>query len=220
MQNAKDSMFALVKASQLSLKDEFMKHEPTNNNQREFKRELTEAIRSGLSDFWHSKLDPCFNEDGAGLMFEAGKMPAVGKSYNWWEEKAKQYLPERGSRLGTKTEYVAFLGVLIKNLVASGWPMSKAWKAVCDDSKELGHYWYSANAKHEFEATGSREICGFCDLANTYKILACDEEAGGFWLAGGGYGSHGYRFPLAHLLRFASRVIVHCCSVGWLVLSK
>ena len=42
---------------------------------------------------------------------------------------------------------------------------------------------YSEDAKYNFEPTGSRIICGFYDLANTYKIFAEDEEAGGFWLA-------------------------------------
>ena len=220
MQKAKDSMFALVEASQLSLDDKFMQYEPTSDNQREFKKLLTKAINSGLSDFWHSKLDPSFNEERNGLVFEAGKMPAVGKSYNWWEEKARQYLPERRSHLGTKTEYVAFLGVLIKNLIASGWPVSKAWKAVCNDSRKLGHYWNSENARHDFEVTGSREVCGFCDLANTYKILAWDKETGGFWLAGGNYFDTSYRNPLADLLHCTILDDDLSSSVGWLVLSK
>ena len=220
MQNAKDSMFVLVEASRLSLKDKFMQYKPTSDNQREFKKLLTKAIKNGLSDFWHSKLDPSFNEERNGLVFEAGKKPAVGKSYNWWEEKARQYLPERGSRLGTKTEYVAFLGELIKKLVASGWSMSRAWKAVCDDSRELGHYWNSENARHDFETTGSREICGFCDLANTYKILAEDEEAGGFWLAGGIYDDNSHCYPFADLDHYTYQDDDRNNSVGWLVLSK
>ena len=220
MLKAKDSMFVLIEASRLSLDDKFMQYELTSDNQRKFKKLLTEAIESGLSDFWRPKLDPSFNEERNGLVFEVGKMPAVGKSYNWWKEKARQYLPERGSRLGTKTEYVAFLGVLIKKLVASGWPMSKAWEAVCDDSIELGHYRNSENAKYDFEVTGSREICGSCDLANMCKILAWDEEMGGFWLAGGFYiGSSPY-YPLADLGRCTDRVIDCNLGVGWLVLSK
>ena len=217
---SKNDAFVLVEASKLSCKDEFMQYEPTSDNQRKFKKLLTKAIKSGLSDFWHSKLDPSFNEERNGLVFEAGKMPAVGKSYNWWEEKARQYLPERGSRLGTKKEYIAFLGILIKSLVASGWSMSKAWEAVCDDSRELGHYWNSENARHDFEPTGSRENSDFCDLANTYKILAEDEETGGFLLAGGNYYDNSNFVPLASLCRDTSPVYVYGYSVGWLVLSK
>ena len=57
-------------------------------------------------------------------------------------------MPERASRLGIKTEYIAFLGVLIKKLVDSGWKVDDAWDAVCNDSKKLGHYWNSENAMH------------------------------------------------------------------------
>ena len=215
-----ENAFVLLEASKLSLKDEFMQYEPTTNNQRKLKESLTEAIESGLSDFWASRLDPSFNEDETGLVFEVDRKPAVGKSYNWWEEKARQYLPERGSHLGTKSEYVAFLGVLIKKLIASGLRVSSAWNAVCDDSKELGHYWNSENAKHDFEVTGSRNICGFCDLANTYKILAWDKEAGGFWLAGGDYFDNSFNSPLSDLGRDTRQGNCDHGSVGWLVLSK
>ena len=220
MQKAKDSMFVLIEASQLSLDDKFMQYEPTSNRQREFKKLLTEAIKGGLSDFWRPKLDPSFNEDETGIVFETGKRPAVEKSYNWWEVKAKEYLPERGSRLGTRTEYVAFLGVFIKKLVASGWSVSNAWNAVCDDSRELGHYWNSENAKHDIEVTGSREICGFCDLSNMCKILAWDAETGGFWLAGGYYFDSSNSHPLADFSHDTDLVIDYYDSVGWLVLSK
>ena len=220
MQNAKDNMFVLVEASQLSLNDKFMKHKPTTNNQRKLKESLTEAIEGGLSNFWLSRMDPSFNEDGTDIVFEAGKIPAVGRYYNWWEEKAKQYLPERGSHLGTITEYVAFLGVIIKNLIAGGWSVSKAWKAVCDDSRKLGHYLNSENAKHGFEATGSREVCGFCDLANTHKILAWDKAAGGFWLVGGSCFFFSYYVPLAYLSHYICLGSDYFYSVGWIVLSK
>ena len=166
------------------------------------------------------KISKSFSEDETDIVFEAGKKPAVGKAYNWWNEKAKQYLPERGSHLGTRNEYVAFLGVLIKSLVTSGWPVYKAWKAVCDDSRELGNYWNSENAKNDFELTGSREICIFCDLANTHKILAWDKESDGFCLASGCCNDYSSLNPLAALYPYTKRDYCWYNSVGWLVLSK
>lgn len=212
----KDDMFVLVEASKLSLNDEFMQYTPKTDEEREFKMLLEKAIKSGLKDFKRPKYDPSFNEGG--ICYESGKAPAVGKSYNWWNQAAKEFKPEYNSRLGTKTEYVAFLGVLIKRLVESGWSVKKAWDAVCNDSKELGHYWNSENAKHDFESTGCREICGFYDLANCYKILAEDEEAGGFWLAGGSCDDDGYDLPLADLFHGNDRNFDDYNSVGWLVL--
>ena len=149
-----------------------------------------------------------------------GQMPAIGKSYNWWNKTAKAFCPERESRLGTKNEYVAFLGVLIKRLVANSWTVGQAWYAVCNDSKELGHYCNSEDAKHTFEATGSREVCGFCDLANTFKILAEDEKTGGFWFAGGSYCFDSLGYPLAGLDLDDFQNIGCYDSVGWLVLEK
>ena len=174
-------------------------------------------ISSGVSDFYRPKLDPSLDSQGK-ICYQPGLRPAVGKSYNWWEKNAKEFCPERKSRLGTKSEYVAFLGVLIKKLVASGWSIADAWNAVCNDSRELGHYWNSESTLHNFEPTGSREICGFCDLANAYKILAEDEEAGGFWFAGGYYFFVGNFIPLADLNHYIIRFDECDNSVGWLVL--
>lgn len=210
--------FAFVEASRLSLEDEFMKYNPRTEREKKFKKELTEVIKSGVKDFWRPKYDPSFNEEGTGICYEEGKKPAVGKSYNWWEKTAEAFCHEWQSHLGTKSEYVAFLGVLIKELVKSGWKVEKAWSTVCCDSKELGHYWDSKNAKHAFENTGSREVCGFFDNANTYKILAYDEEAGGFWLGGGGYYVNSFCYPLADLVRSDDRDDNLCNGVGWLVL--
>lgn len=217
VENPQDA-FVLVEASKLSLSDEFMKHKPKTEREEEFKEQLTEAIKKGVKDFWRPKYDPSFNEEGTGICYVEGKRPAGGKTYNWWSNVAKAFCPERNSRLGTKSEYVAFLGVLIKKLVESGWKVEEAWRAVCHDSMELGHYSNSQNAKNEIEDTGSRAICGFFDLANTYKILAEDEEASGFWLAGGFYNDISNFYPLADLSHYRNPNHLYYNSAGWLVL--
>ena len=214
-----DDIFVLVEASKLSLDDEFMSHEPTTYEEEKLKKLLTEAIKKGLKDFYRPVLDPSFNGDG-GICYVQGKRPAVGNSYNWWHKAAVEFMPERGSRLGTKVEYMAFLGVLLKNMVNNGWSKAQAWSAVCNDSRELGHCWNSENAKHELEPTGSRKIVSYYDLANTFKILAEDEEACCFWLAGGCYDNNGYYSPLTDLSRGCKRNFDYDNSVGWLVLKK
>ena len=133
-------------------------------------------------------------------------------------------MPDRHSRLGTKYEYIAFLGVLIKKLVEEcKWSVAEAWHAVCNDSKELGHYLNSEYSKCSFEDTGMREICGFFDLANTFKILAEDEDdsIGAFLLAGGTHDLFSDDYSLARL-GGRSTNCDNCCtmSVGWFVLSK
>lgn len=213
--NARDCI--LVEASKLSLNDDFMRYEPKTEAEKKFKDSLTEIIENGIEDFYRPAMDPSFSdEEKTKIHYVAGEEPATGKSYNWWEETVK----DSKWCLGTKTQYVAFLGVLIKMLVAEGWAIDEAWDAVCNDSKKLGHYRNSDNAKHQFEDTGSREICGFFDLANTYKILAEDEEAGGFWLAGGVCDDFGSIYPLAGLGLFNCYLNFYDISVGWLVLKK
>ncbi len=214
--NALDNILILIEASKLSLDDEFMKHKPITDAEKQFKGLLRRAIKSGVKDFYRPCLDPSFNKNGR-LCYEAGNEPAVGKCFDWWVKSAKNFMSERGSRLGTELEYTAFLGVLIKELVAKGWSVKKAWDSVCNDSKKLGHYWNSKDAKFELEHTGSRKVGRFYDLANTCKILAEDEELNGFWLAGGTY-FFSHDCPLANLkhYRYCSNEI--SCSVGWIVI--
>ena len=211
---------ALIEASKLSLEDLFMQYEPKTNKEQEFKELLTAVIKKGVKDFYRPSIDPSFNKDETGICYVKGRKPAVGKSYNWWYKAAKEYDTARRSRLGTKSEYIAFLGVLIKRLVERGWSIEDAWYAVCCDSKKLGHYYNSVRAKYSIETTGSREVCGFFDLGNTFKILAEYEEAGGFWLAGGGYVDDSDYYPLAVLYRNNGRYYNGKYSVGWLVLEE
>ncbi|MBP3285134.1 MAG: hypothetical protein J6M02_06500 [Clostridia bacterium] len=211
-----DDLFVCIKASELSLADAFMQHRPKSENERILKGRLKDVILERIDDFWRPRMDPTLDE-AENICFKAGEKPAVGRSYNWWRENAKKYCTKRKSRLGTKSQYVAFLGVLIKTLVDEGWTVDEAWNAVCNDSKKLGHYWNSENTKYDFEPTGSRAIAGFYDLANTYKILA-DDDVGRFWLAGGCYHGSG-NSPLAGLGHLYQCFDCLSNSVGWLVLS-
>lgn len=214
--------FILIEVESLSRKDRFMWHNPRTKNEKVAKELIVEAIKANVKNFYRPKYDPSFTDDGKGICFVAGKMPAVGKSYNWWKDTAKKYNPLRNSRLGTRLEYGAFLGVLIKKLVESGKSVKWAWNAVCNNSWELGHYKNSEDAKKTFEFTGSREICGFCDLANTWKMVMADDENEALWVAGGIYSISSTLFPIAD---------IYCdndyeyydedeeYSVGWIVLS-
>ena len=196
---------------------ELLKHKPVNDVEVKFIDNLKEAIGKSVKGFEVFVNDPSM--DNGKLQFVPGfKPPAVGYSYNECEELAK----ENGLRLGTKDEYILFLGWLITGLINEGWSERDAWFAVCTNSKELGHYWDSADAKKDaknhFEPTGSRRIVGKCDLANTRKFLAKDEKAGGFWLAGGIYFNYGYDNPLANLYLFDGYDNPNNFGVGWFVL--
>ena len=212
-----------VEASKLSLDDKFMRHKPKTKNERELKKLLKEVIANKPYDFYKVKYDPSFSDHShSWISFEDKKRPAIGRPYSWWEDVAKHFCHERRSRLGTKSEYIAFLGVLLKTLVdEEGWSMTRAWNAVCNDSHEIGHYWDTENEKHGLIKTGSRGIKKFFDLANTYKILLDDAvENDGFWLAGGGYGSNGIEYPIATLTYTHIRDYISYCGVGWIIFEE
>lgn len=198
--DVQEDVFILVEASKLNLDDEFMKYEPTNEREEIFKEGLTKVIQKGINDFYRPKHDPSFNGDGTGVIFKAGEKPAVNKSYKWWENVAKKFMPNRHSRLGTMSEYVAFLGVLIKKLIEDEkWSIAKAWDAVCNNSKELGHY---------------------RSLLKTLKILAEDKDdrTGGFWLVGGLCDYYAFDSPFATFNRSYVDWGIGL-GVGWVVIS-
>jgi len=211
--------FVLVEAENLSYADEFMQHEPQNWRQEQAKSLIGEAISSGVKNFYKPKCDPSITSDGKGIIFKPGKIPAVSKSFKWWNKMAKKYNPERSSRLGTRLEYGAFLGVLIKQLIAEGNAVEWAWNAVCNNSSELGNYWNSEKVAHVIEPTGSREICGFFDLANVYKILAKNEGSRWFALAGGSCVDYSHVAPIAHVCYSNAANQIYNCGVGWIVCS-
>jgi len=202
-----------VEGSESMIYAKLMEHVAASEKEKFFKMNLKEAISASVPDFEVFACDPSIDKNGK-LQFVPGFKPAVGYSYDELNNLAK----ENGLRLGNKFEYVLFLGTLISQLIAEGWSEADAWYAVCVNSKELGHYKNSADAKNDFELTGSRKIAGKYDLANTCKILARDEKAGGFWLACGYYNFNGYDFPLAGFGLDNSFDIRDDNSVGWFVL--
>lgn len=215
-----EDIFKLVPASKLSLSDGFLNYTPQTSAEKAFKEAVEKVIKAGVQDFYRPTLDPSFDVDGR-ICYQAGMKPAVGRSYNWWVENAKK----SGYRLGTRSEYIAFLAVFIKEMVASGKSLEWAWNVVCNDSTELGHYWNSSNARYMLEATGKREVCGWHDLDHTCKILDEDEsldgllKVGGFWQAGGRCNIEDNCYSLTCMRHRNNCLYDFEDSTGWLVLS-
>ena len=202
-----------VEGSDSQIYFDMLNYAPASETEKEFLEFLKEAVDAGVKTFKVPVCDPSIDENGS-LQFVAGCKPAVGYSYN----ELKEIAIKNGVQLGSKNQYVIFLATIIHRLVEEGWSKADAFFAVCTDSTQLGHYWNSEKARHDFEVTGSRKIAGKCDLANTYKILKNDEKAGGFWFAGGGYYGDGGDDPLAYL-NLCCNYDNHCnLSVGWFVL--
>lgn len=196
-----------VEGSDSQIYFDMLKYTPANETEKEFLEFLKEAVNAGVKDFKVPVCDPSIAEDGS-LQFVEGCKPAVGYSYS----ELKELAIKNGVQLGSKNQYALFLATIIHRLVEEGWTKANAIYAVCTDSTEVGHYWNSKKAKHDFEVTGSRKIAGKCDLANTYKILAKDEKAGGNCY------NYGYCFPLARLDICDYYDNRYDYSVGWFVL--
>lgn len=191
-----------------------LEYEPENEAEHLFLKRLKTAINAKVGAFEVPVCDPSIDEDG-NLQFVPGKKPAVGLSYNEIEELAKK----NGLHHGDFYQWHLFCGTMSGRIMEQyDWSLSKALYAICKNSRKLGHYCDSPDAKHELEPTGSRKVAGKCDLGNTCKILAKDESAGGFWLAGGNYRCNGSHYPLASL-----NLSFDCdhhgdYGVGWFVL--
>lgn len=193
-----EEMFPIVDIEGLSLEESFMQYEPQTDNERRVKESIIKAKEIGMKNFRIPAMDPAFDDDGETIIYCAGRKPAVGKSSKWWEENAPKFMPSKNSRLKDDLQADVVLGVMrIKCLVEEkGYQVAEAWKAVCVDSKDLGHYLNSKNAKHEFEKTGSRQIGKCFDLGNTCKIVK-KREALGFVYFGGGFNNYSNHYPLA-----------------------
>lgn len=214
-QNFKSDFLVKVEASGLSLTDEFMQYEGESRKEKRLKNLLVEVINKGVDDFYRPKFDPSLTEKDR-IRFAPGRKPALGKSYFWWRLASKMVCYERNSRLGTMSQYIAFLGVLIKKLVENGMEVSKAWQAVCCDSINLGNY-YNSNGSYGMSTTGTHEVCGFYDLANVRKILANDREDGPFWKAGGYFACNSKKFTLAEFEEHFGVSELQDNAVGWIV---
>lgn len=208
--------FETIKVEDSSSKTyvKLLEYEPKSDKESEFLNRLKTAINAKIGAFEVPVCDPSIDEDG-NLQFVPGKKPAVGFSCNEIEELAKK----NGLKHGDFNRWHLFLGTLAGSIME--WfdcSLSEALYKICTNSTALGHYANSPDAKHELELTGSRMIAGKCDLGNTCKILAKNQQAGGFWLAGGYYGDNGNRIPLADLDLHYCYDDHYSCSVGWFVL--
>lgn len=213
------SLFALIKASELNAQEAwFSYHQPATWAEYNFKQELWRTIQMGVRDFYIPRHTPTFSNDGNGIVFALGKMPALGKSLAWWNLAAARYAPFRHSRLGTEMEYKAFLGCLIKSWVEEGCPIDVAWSTVCNDSGAVSYYqnaefWYPAP-----RPTGSCEHFGLCDLANVQKILAPDWLRHIYPVVSGNWMNTSYDYPLSKVEYYQNYTVANYTAAGWIVL--
>lgn len=213
-----EEMFPIVDIENVSLQDSFMSYEPENNLEKRVKSNIIRAKELGMKNFRKPCMDPSFADDGETIIYCAGEKPAVGRPAVWWNENAPKFMPEKNSRQIDDLEKDVSLGIIIKYFVEEEkYKVKDAWKAVCVNSKDIGHYRDSKNPKGDFERTGSRKVGKWYDLGNTCKIVK-RHGASGVVLFGAFYLNCGDSYPLAdaHAINFS--FVGYFNSVGELVL--
>lgn len=192
-----DKMFPIIKASTLSIKDHFLHYEPHTSAHARLRDSVIQGIMEGLQDFRYPIMDPSIDKDG-NLFYQAGHWPAVYRSAKFWDEKFQKFMPEKNSRMATLLQRDVFLVFLIKYLVEEkNYTVAAAWEAVNYNSKHIGHYINSKDAKYMFEKTGSRPVGEFYDLANTVKFVKYDNSESGYGIMGGDFRETSGNFPLS-----------------------
>lgn len=122
--------FFLVEASRLSFDDTFMKHEPCDEFERKLKNDLCYVISSKMKDFYCSRNAPLLSEVSDEIIAFENDDVRYHESYRFWNKVSKKLNKEKKSRIGTRYQYSAYLGTVIKQLVSCGITVEQAWKEV------------------------------------------------------------------------------------------
>lgn len=142
-----EKYFPIIKASELSLEDKFLQHKSETTNQKKLKKMIISLINSGIADFRVQRLEPAYSNSD--IIYKLGAVRTI-ECCDWWIKKAQNFMPEKNSRLGSPEQRIAFLGVLIKELVDDyGYQIEMAWRQVCDFAENITYDqspWLDANA--------------------------------------------------------------------------
>lgn len=168
-----------------------------NENVQKFLKLARVAKSTPMCPFWKPIYDPSF--DGHTIVFEKGKLVAVGHTFKWWRDMARNMSTVQGKRwsIGTSLSYTVFLVWVVNNLVEHGYSIDDAIHAVAVDSSNLGVYYNNLPQYPNPELAGICEVLGVYDLGGHFKLLT--SPIGGFFEAGGAYIEDSNKFPLAHM---------------------
>ncbi len=191
------------------------KRKISTNRHKQFKKDVLEALANKPKEGfrWIPVYEPSLTTDGS-VQFVEGKKPLVGLSCLEWDKMLEEYSPENESGKSSKTTYFLLLLRWLKDGFAT-------LEQLADHSEEIGHYWDSENAKHDFEKTGERKFGGIYGVVgNTYKIVEDSNSKSSYSLLGGNYNSNGDECPLADVVPIYRPNYKYNSSVGLLELKK
>ena len=212
-----DEVFPIIDPSEL-IGHKLLNYEPKNEREDRLLADICKGIEMKLPAFRAPCIDP--SEENGKIVFKPGNKPAVGHDADWWKETWKNFMPNKNSRIGTNLHWAAFMGKLMAYLIEKEkYSVKDAWRAICRDRRVLGLYSNSEGERHnELALTGSKNVGGFFDIANTFKMV---EKMGDttYFLAGGYYNFYESDFPITVLYEdYIHADVSKDVSVGWLVM--
>ncbi|MBQ2836200.1 MAG: hypothetical protein IJE68_05145 [Clostridia bacterium] len=191
------------------VKNWLAKQKGKNDGEKSFLTRVREAIKAVNYDYWIAHMEPSVHKEK--VYYEANQDVGVRFSCNQWMQIAKEYAPERDSRLSNLHELFIWYALRIVNGL---WTLDY----VANDSSSAGNYRNAPGATHSIEKTGARKCGGFCDgQGNSYKIVT---REGGYALVGGNFNDNGSNYPVACVSYNYDPYHIQFDSSGVLVLLK
>ncbi|MBQ2938209.1 MAG: hypothetical protein IJE05_04970 [Clostridia bacterium] len=185
------------------------------NEEQEFLENALRALENKPKEGyrWLPVFEPSADGKG-GLQFVRGEKPKVGFDCYKWQKLMTEYSPENESgKCSIHTYFLLQLRWLKEGIVTL--------EQLADDSKDIGHYRDSENAKHDVELTGQREFGGLYGLiGNTWKMLGDPNSKFGFSVVGGDCYDDGKEHPAADVFRIRNSNFKDNNTVGLLELKK
>lgn len=158
--------------------------------ERKFLRDLESAVFWVNYDYWIANLEPSINEGK--IHYSKGEKPGGFFSPKQYMEMAKNYAPERGSRLAFVDELLVWYALRIVN---------KQWtlQYVASDSSSDGNYRNAPNMAGCMEPTGVRKCGGYYDGQGNTRKIATEGFTHKYALLGGTFCSDGDKRPVGKI---------------------
>ena len=151
----------------------------------QFLRFVKKAVESIDYDYWIATIEPSVANEK--IYYAAGEEVGTGFKCEQWYKMAKEYAPERCSRMAKITELFLWYAIRV---VDGSWTLDYITK----DSSSAGNYKNAPNSTKNMEKTGARKCGGYKDgQGNSYKIVTVDNL---FGIVGGDYYNDGVECPV------------------------
>lgn len=186
---SKDQYFVKVYSHEIEELKEWLKIQKCKGKKaKTFIKRVRAYCKMVKGDYLIATLEPCVINDN--IYYIEGENVGVGYTTKQWENMAKNYWPERQSRLSTTGELLIWYAIrIMKGL----WTIEEAVK----DSTNIGNYLEAENASKTLDRVGAKMCGGYYDgQGNTCKIVLDYKQ---FSTIGGRYCDYGDEYPITEI---------------------